>query len=295
MAVAGKVINEIIGSLDEQRIGIDHYHPEGGHGQQELVLLPTDPLTACDRVLMVRETVRSIAWTHGWYASFAARPFETQPPSGMHAHLSLLDRNDHNIVYRSPAGASPEMAQSDLSKPARNFIAGVLRHMPGLTALACPSVNSYRRLGPQAFVAPFAAWGFDNRQTMVRVVPLTWREESAAANVEFKLADGSANPYLMMGGLIAAGMDGISLQSLLPQPIQVSPASLEPDAREALGIATLPPSLPAACDQLDRDTALSLALGTPLLDAYLAVKRQETRSFDGLTASLEQIRHFWKF
>ena len=93
MAVAGKVINDIIGSLDEQRIAIDHYHPESGHGQQELVLRPTDPLMACDRILLARETVRSIAWTHGWYASFAAKPFEPQPPSGMHAHISLWDRN----------------------------------------------------------------------------------------------------------------------------------------------------------------------------------------------------------
>ncbi|HEY3342072.1 MAG TPA: glutamine synthetase family protein, partial [Anaerolineae bacterium] len=187
MAVAGKVINEIIGSLDEQRIAIDHYHPEGGHGQQELVLLPTDPLTACDRILMVRETIRSVAWTHGWYASFAARPFETQPPSGMHVHLSLMDRNDHNVVYKLPTSAAPDPTQSDLSESARNFIAGLLKHLPGLAALACPSVNSYRRLQLQAPVAPFVAWGFDNDQTMLSIVPLTWREESAWANVEFKL------------------------------------------------------------------------------------------------------------
>ncbi|HEY3342516.1 MAG TPA: glutamine synthetase, partial [Anaerolineae bacterium] len=110
-----------------------------------------------------------------------------------------------------------------------------------------------------------------------------------------KLADGTANPYLMMGGLIAAGMDGVSTQVLLPEPILVSPATLESGAREVLGIAALPFSLPAACDLLERDTALSAALGTPLLDAYLAVKRQEARSFEGLTATVEQIRHFWKF
>ena len=295
MAVAGKVINEIIGSLDEQRIAIDHYHPESGHGQQELVLQPTDPLTACDRILMVREAVRSIAWAHGWYASFAARPFETQPPDGMHVHLSLLDRYDHNLLYKPPAGGTPEPALSDLSDPARAFIAGALQHLPGLAALACPTVNSYRRLQPQAPVAPFAAWGFDNRQAMVRIVPLTWREGNATANVEFKLADGTANPYLMMGGLIAAGMDGISAQTPLPEPVQASPATLEPDAREALGIASLPTSLPAACDLLERDPALSMALGAPLLDAYLAVKRQEAKSFDGLTAAVEQIRHYWKF
>jgi glutamine synthetase len=295
MAVAGKVINEIVGSLDEQRIPIDHYHPERGYGQQELVLQPTDPLTACDRILMVREAVRSIAWAHGWYASFAARPFDAQPPSGLHVHLSLLDRYDHNLIYNPPTSLMGEPALADLSEPARHFIAGVLQHLPGLAALACPSVNSYRRLQPQAPLAPFAAWGFDNRQTMVRLVPLTWREENASANVEFKLADGSANPYLMMGGLIAAGMDGIGTQTPLQEPLQGSPATLEPDVREHLGIRSLPASLPAACDTLEGDVALCTALGAPLRDAYLAVKRQEAKSFDGLPSAVEQVRHFWKF
>jgi glutamine synthetase len=295
MAVAGKVINDIVGSLDEQRVPIDHYHPESGHGQEELVLRSTDPLTACDRLLLARETIRSIAWTHGWYASFAAKPFETQPPSGMHVHLSLWDRYNQNLMYKPEVQDGSDRPPHDMHDEARWFVAGVMRHLPALTALACPTVNSYRRLQPQAPVSPYIAWGYDNRQAMIRLVPLAWSETLASANVEFKLADGSANPYLMMGGLIAAGLDGLANRYAMPAPVELSPHLLDTDTRGALGIEPLPVSLQASADALEQDTALSAALGSRMLDTYLMLKRQEVKTFDGVAASIEQVRHYWKF
>jgi glutamine synthetase len=293
MAVAAKVINEIVGALDEQRISIDHYHPEAGHGQQELVFKPQDPLAACDQIVLARETVRSIAWAHGWYASFAPKPFETQPASGLHAHWSLWDRYDHNLVFKPEAG--DVRRPDELSDESRWLMAGVLRHLPALTALACPTANSYRRLQPQAPVSPYAAWGYDNRQAMLRLVPLAWQEGMGSANVECKLADGTANPYLMMGGLIAAGLDGLAHRYDLTEPVSSSPHQLDANAREQMGIVPLPTSLQAAIDTLERDSILAAALGAPLLDTYLAVKRQEVKTFDGATAAIEQARHFWKF
>jgi glutamine synthetase len=295
MAVAGKVINDIVGSLDEQHVAIDHYHPEGGHGQQELVLRAADPLTACDRVLLARETIRSIAWSHGWYASFTARPFEAQPPSGLHAHLSLFDRYEQNVLYKPGDKTAEGRYAPEISEQASRFMAGLLHHLPALTALTCPTVNSYRRLQAQSPIAPFVAWGYDNRQAMLRLVPLTWQEGDAAANMELKLADGSANPYLMLGGLIAAGMDGLSDDYGLMQPVQSSPAQMDPALRESLGIEPLPAHLLAACETLERDDVLAAAMGSLMLDTFLAIKRQEVKTFEGSTAATEQVRHYWKF
>lgn len=295
MTVAAKVINDIVGSLDEQRIHVDHYHPESGYGQQEIVLRPTDPLTACDQLALLRETIRAIAWAQGWYASFMARPFESQPPSGLHAHLSFWDRYAQNLIYKAEQPEGETETPREISEEVRGFLAGALSHLPALTALACPTVNSYRRLVPQAPVAPYAAWGYDNRQAMIRMVPLSWTEGTPSANVEFKLADGMCNPYLMLGGLIAAGMDGVARHTELPAPVQVSPASLSAEEREELGIAALPTSLAAACEALTQDEALMAALNKPLYEAYLALKREEVKTFEGTSFGTEQQRHFWKF
>ena len=293
MTVAAKVINEIVGALDEQRVGLEHYHPESGHGQQELALSAVDALAACDRIIFTRETVRAVAWAHGWYASFAPKPFEAQPGSGLHIHLSLLDRDDGNVMQDGPV----EEGQTGypMQTSARQFLAGVLRHLPALAALSCPTVNSYRRLQLHAPLSSYTAWGYDNLHTMVRQVPMKWEDAGGSAHLEFKLADPSANPYLALGGLIAAGLDGISKQMPLTPPVDVSPHTLAENRREEMGIEPLPASLGVACDNLENDAALGTALGAPLLDAYLAVKRQETKTFEGVAAAAELARHFWKF
>jgi glutamine synthetase len=295
MGISGKVINDIVTSIDEQRLQLDHYHPEMGHGQQELVFRPADPLTACDRVLLARETVRSIAWSHGWYASFAAKPFDSQPPSGMHAHISLLDRYDRNLMCKPEIVTSEDGKGYEMQDQGRWFVSGILSHLPALTALACPTVNSYRRLHAQTAAQPYVTWGYDNRQAMLRLVPLTWKEGSASASVEFKLADGSANPYLMMGGLIAAGLDGIASKYSLPEPLAAISPLKEVTGESGAGPVRLPLTLQNACESLAQDGILASGLSAQLLGAYLDVKRQEIKSFEGVLPSTEMIRHFWKF
>ncbi len=300
MLVPAKVINEVVAALDDQRIALEHYHPESGGGQQELTLTATDPLAACDRILLTRETVRATGWAHGWYASFMPKPFESQPGSGLHLHLSLWDRDGDNITVAGLPGGMQALAddagrQPPISGVFGSFMAGVMQHLPALAALSCPTSNSFRRLQPQAPLPPYAAWGYDNLQTLVRQVPLSWSDPQSSANVEFKFADPSANPYLMLGGLLAAGLDGV-INHLEPiQPIDVSPQALDAEERSKLGIAPLPASLASACDVLAEDICLGAALGTPLLEAYLGVKRHEARVFENAAAATEQSRLFWKF
>ena len=295
MAISGKVINDIVASLDEQRLGLDHYHPEAGHGQQELVFRPTDPLAACDRILLARETVRSIAWSHGWYASFAPKPFDAQPASGMHAHVSLWDRNDRNLMVKAGAESRNAEAGYDMQDQGRWFMGGLLQHLPALTALACPSINSYRRLVSQSSAQPRVTWGYDNRHALLRLVPLTWKDSSASACVEVRLADPSANPYLLLGGMIAACLDGIANRTALPDPMPARPNPPSDNGDKAVGVLHLPSTLQQACDLLEQDGILKAGLNAPLLEAYLAVKRQEVMNFEGTLPSTEMARHFWKF
>lgn len=292
MAVAAKVINDIIGALDDQRIGVEHYHPEFGGAQQEITLRVTDPLSACDNVILARETVRSVAWQHGWYSSFMAKPFESQPGSGLHAHISLWDRNGRNVMFTDSHHDDETLRMYEDSM---GFVGGLMHHIDALTALACPSVNSYRRLAAAQVIAPYAAWGYDNRGAAVSITPQSWTSAKTSANLELRLSDASANPYLMLGAALAAGLDGIHKREEQPTALSVSPALLDDEARAARGIRPLPTSLIAACSALEADEALSVALGEPLLNTFLAVRRHEAHALRDASFHAEQLMHFWKY
>ena len=161
-------------------------------------------LTAADNHLKLRETIRSVAASHGLWASLAPKPFADQAGNGAHLHWSLWDTDGRNVLYDAQAGG--------LSEIARHFIGGVLAHLPALLALTAPSVNSYRRLQPQAWSSAFAVYGADNREAAVRIPSPYWSDIAYSTNLELKPVDSSCNPYLALGGLIAAGLDGVDRQ-----------------------------------------------------------------------------------
>src|SRR5205085_7855998 len=154
---------------------------------------------------------------------------------------------------------------------ARSFVAGVLEHLPGLCGLAAPSFNSYHRIVPQYWAGAFTCWGHDNREAPVRVPSLFWGSEEASTNVELKAADASCNPYLAIGGLIAAGLDGLERELELPEAVDVDPQRIPEHEREWRGIRRLPQSQADALQALQDDAVLVDALG-PLARAYLAVR-----------------------
>jgi glutamine synthetase len=259
------VIDDITRALIAQGIPVERYYPESGPGQQEISTQYTEALLAADRQLRFRETVRGVAWNHGLMASFMPKIFADQAGSGCHLHLSLWQEGQ-NIVY------DPDHP-GQLSLPAQQFMAGILTHLPALMALTTPSVNSYRRLAPHFWSGAFRAWGWDNREAALRV-PSNFSAPSPT-HFELKTLDASANPYLALGAVIVAGLDGLHQARPLGEPIQVDPGILSLEERQARGIDRLPANLGESLGHLRQNQVLNQALGPELAQAFIAVRQAE--------------------
>lgn len=292
MNEAAAVIDDIVATLERQGLQVEQYYPELGHGQHELSIAPRPALTAADHCLYVRDTVRAVALHHGLWASLAPKPFPNQAGNGAHVHLSLWSTPAESLDPARAAGSPANLFYDPadryrLSPLAYAFVAGILEHLPGLVALTCSSVNSYRRLQPSAWSSAFRAWGPDNREAAVRVASVFRGREAESANIEIKCVDGSCNPYLALAGILAAGLDGIDRGLQPGEPLLVDPASLDPNERQQRGIDRLPASLDEALAALAADPVLTEALGPHLGQAYMAVKRSEVAFFADLDPETE--------
>jgi glutamine synthetase len=289
MNIAAPVIDEIVAALESQGLTVEQYYAELGWGQQELSIRHAPALQAADRHILYRETVRGIALKHGRYASFAPKPWGDQAGNGCHLHFSGWNREQS--VNRFYDGS----AQYNISTLARQFMAGILDHLPALVALTCASVNSYRRLQPQMWASAYRAWGPDNREGALRVASPFKGHESESTNVELKSSDSSANPYIALGGVIAAGLDGIERQLTLPPPVTVDPYHLSDKERQAIGADRLPQSLKEAISNLKRDDTLLKAMGERLATSYIAVKEMDIEAFAGEDEAFEFRQHIYKY
>lgn len=283
----GTVIGAIIDALDQQGLEPRQYYPELGPAQQELSIHHAPLLQAADRQIAVRETVRAVALQHGLVATFAPRPFADQAGNGCHVHLSLWN-GDHNVMY-DPNGLL------GLSTLGRSFVAGILKHLPGLLALTCPSVNSYMRLAPNMWSSAYTCWGPDNREASVRVAsPFKGRVE-ATTNIEIKPVDGSANPYLALGGILAAGLDGIQRGLDPGEPLTSNPHELSDEEREERGIRRYPTSLAEALVELEADEVLSDALGAERAYEFIGVRRAEWEDLGRAPTGQQISAHFRRY
>jgi glutamine synthetase len=289
MNIAAPVIDEIVAALESQGLTVEQYYAELGWGQQELSIRHAPALQAADRHILYRETVRGIALKHGRYASFAPKPWGDQAGNGCHLHFSGWNRDQS--VNRFYDGS----AQYNISILARQFMAGILDHLPALVALTCASVNSYRRLQPQMWASAYRAWGPDNREGALRVASPFKGHESESTNVELKSSDSSANPYIALGGLIAAGLDGIERQLTLPPPVTVDPYNLSDKERQAIGADRLPQSLKDAVGNLKRDETLLKAMGERLATSYIAVKELDIEAFAAEDEAFEFRQHIYRY
>jgi glutamine synthetase len=281
------VIGAILDALDQQGLQPRQYYPEYGPAQQELSIQHAPVLEAADRQVAVRETVRAVALQQGLVATFAPKPFENLPGSGCHVHLSLWN-GDQNVMY-DPA------AELGMSRLARSFIAGVLQHLPGLLALTCPSVNSYLRLAPNMWSSAYTCWGPDNREAAVRVASPFKGRIQASTNIEIKAVDGSANPYLALGGIVAAGLDGIERGLDPGEPLASNPHDLDESEREARGIRRYPTSLIEAIGALEQDQLLLDALGPARAHEFIGVRRAEWADLGRASVGQQIAAHFRRY
>jgi glutamine synthetase len=249
-------------------VGIDVYQidHEDANGQFEINYTYTDCLTSCDHYIFFKMAASEIAHEMGLICSFMPKPFAHLPGNGMHMHLSIANSAGVNLFEDAsdPQGLN-------LSTLAYHFLGGLLAHAPALTALACPTVNSYKRLvvgrslTGATWAPAYISYGDNNRSTMVRI---------PKGRLELRLPDGSCNPYLITTAVIAAGLDGIERQ-LHPGPAhnenlyELSPAQL----RER-GIAVLPQNLDRAIEALEADALIVNALG-PVGCEFIRLKRME--------------------
>ncbi|MBV0902932.1 gamma-glutamylputrescine synthetase [Haloarcula salina] len=263
-----ETILAITDALKAQEIPVEKYYPEYAAGKHEIVTGHRSGLQAADDCVLLRETVDSVARKQGYQSTFVPKPFDNAT-AGCHIHVSLWD--DDNVMY--------DANLEGLSRTGRQFVAGVLEHAPGLCGLTAPTVNSYARLRPQYGAAAFVCWGRGNREALVRIPAPDPQDPAGSTRIEFRAADNTANPYLGLLGLLAAGRDGIERDLEPPEPVAVDPGSLSEGQRADRGIDRLPRTLGEALDALEADTTLQEALGDDLFETYLGVKRSHWEAF----------------
>ena len=292
-AMAHDFAMDLLAALQDQGLQVEHYYPELGHGQQEMTVRHAPALRAADNHVLYRETVRGVAFRRGLWASLAPKPVPDQAGNGTHLHVSLTDLGPDGQPGEYPVFYDPD-DEYQLSATGYHFIGGLLAHLPALVALTCASVNSYRRLAPQMWSSAFSVYGMDNREAAVRICSPMLGDPGGTVNLELKPSDSSANPYLALGAVMHAGLDGIRRKLDPGEAVNVDPATLSDAEREARGAHRLPDSLGAALDALAADDLLMEALGPLRRQAYLAVKRSEATAFSGTDAAWECFQHFTK-
>ena len=257
------VVKALLEGCAQLGLGAFAMNHEYMNSQYEINLREGPAVSAADRAFRLKAAVKDAAALRGLIATFMGKPFNDQGGSGFHIHLSL-ERDDANAFNEPgrPDGIAPEL---------RGFVAGVLEHAPATMALLNPTVNAYRRILPDSLAPTHANWGFDNRTTFVRIPP----ERGSATRLEIRVGDGSSNPYLGIAAVLFAGLDGLRRGLEPPEPIAGDAYHLDADRAGT----PLPPTLADALDALEADRYIVEAMGSELIETFLAMKRFESDRF----------------
>ncbi|WP_033291559.1 glutamine synthetase family protein [Amycolatopsis jejuensis] len=263
---------------------IGQLHAEYGVAQLELSLAATDPVSAADDQLLARQTIHAAAHTHGLAVSFAPLVGLGTAGNGWHLHTSVR-RKGRNLL--SGNGVPADEGAS--------YLGGLLRDLPALTAITAPSVPSTMRLRPGFFAGAYAFWGVENREAPLRYVPGSALLGADHANVELKTSDASANPYLAMAVVLAAGMAGIEDAVVPPDPIAEDPGGWSEGERDTRGVLRLPSSPSEQDSALLANSRVAGVLGNELLGAFRAVRASDAawaaeRAPEEIVAA-----HLWRY
>ena len=264
-------IRELLVVLDDQAVPVEQFHPEYAAGQLEVSVGTADPVGAADRLVLVKETIRAVARSHGLRVSFAPVVVAGQVGNGGHLHVSVWSGGGN--LFTGGEG------RHGLTGRGESILAGLLDALPQLCAVGAPSPASYLRLVPQRWAGPWQCWGLENREAALRLVTGTAGIEASAANAEIKCFDASANPYLVAGMVTAITTATADEGRQLPEEVVVDPATLPPGEQPPL----LPRSITEAIDHLEKDERCRAAMGDALCDALVAVRRAEAELFAGWT------------
>ncbi|MET8822070.1 glutamine synthetase family protein [Streptomyces rochei] len=278
---------DTLAAFAAQGVDVEQLHPEYAAGQFEVSVGALDPLAAADRSVLVRQTIRAVARRHGLRVSFAPAVLGQGVGNGGHLHLSAW-RDGRNLHAGGPG-------RYGMTAEAESFVAGVLDHLPALTAMTAPSPASRLRLRPSQWAGVFTAWGRETREAALRVVTGTTGVRDRAANVEVKPVDLAANPYLALASVIAAGLDGIASGASLPAETTGDPARLDTAQAAARGVRRLPVSLAESVEAFRADGVLRAALGPVLADAVTAVRRGEIEAAAGLDDDGVAAAYRWRY
>ncbi|WP_416985126.1 glutamine synthetase [Streptomyces sp. T028] len=278
---------DLLAACEAQGVTVDQIHPEYAPGQFEISVGALDPVAAADRSVLVRQTIRAVARRHGLRVSFSPAVAAEGVGNGGHVHLSAW--RDGTNLHSGGDG------RHGLTADAESFAAGVLSRLPALTAVTAPSPASYLRLRPSQWAGVFTAWGLETRESALRLVRGTAGRRAEQANLEVKPVDLAANPYLLLGCLIAAGLDGLAARATLPEEITGDPARLAADEATAKGVRRLPTSLAQAVAEFREDAVLRAALGPVLADAVTAVRQGEIDATYGLDDAQIAAAYRWAY
>src|SRR5213596_2062609 len=257
------IVKELVAMGFEVEAG----HHEVAPGQHEIDFRYAEALATADNLATFRFIVRNVAYRHGFLATFMPKPIFGQNGSGMHTHQSLFRKGSN--AFHDPK------AQWELSDVALSYIAGLLRHARGYTAITNPLVNSYKRLVP-GFEAPVnVAWSMRNRSPMIRIPD----RRGLGTRVELRIPDPSANPYLALAVQLAAGLDGIATKADAREPVNTNIWEMSHREKRRLRIDDLPHNLEEACNELEKDGVITEALGEHVASHFLAAKRQEWQEY----------------
>lgn len=252
-------------SLAEMGVELEQVAPEFGPGQYEINIAHQPPLRAADALMTVKEELRALARAAGFIATFMPKPFTDMPGSGLHVHLGVVSSDGRNAMQGDgPLGLSPL---------GTSFVAGLLKHARGLSGLAAPTVNSYKRLLPGSWAPSHICYGGSNRAVLVRV------PDSGSKHVEFRAGDGTGNPYLTLIGLLASGLDGVEQGLVLGEPTLDDIGHFSAADASARGLELLPRSAPEALDALEADPVLMDALGPVIGPGFLRLRRSEAAAY----------------
>jgi len=268
--VASELRMETVLMLEQMGIAVQYSHHEVATSQHELDLYYTDALTMADNVMTCRLVVKEVALNHGVYATFMPKPIFGINGSGMHVHQSLFKGNRNAFFDKND--------RYYLSKVAKHYIAGLLKHAPEITAVVSQWLNSYKRL-VSGYEAPvYVSWARRNRSDMIRVPEYQPGKENAT-RIEFRVPDPACNPYLAFSVMLAAGLEGIEREYELVDPVEQNVFEMSSEEREQRGIATLPTNLSDAISLAENSQLVRKALGDHVFNSFIKNKKIEWEQY----------------